>query len=472
MARAAESEAARVRAGVVSPRELAYRRHEARPVEEHLVEWHTAILAKGKSVKHADHCLERARVLVALVAGAELADVEPGRSPAARAKVLAARQALLKPVRLTHIETSKVQEALATLRDAGRSLQTCNHYRDALRAFCRWAKGDKRLRENPMEGVSGYNAEEDPRHPRRALSDGELAELVRVASGGPAVFGMSEPLRAMAYRLAASTGFRAEEIRRLVPAHFELDGAQPRVRLKPIETKNRKGAEQPIPSALVPDLRAWLEGVPEGAPAFPLHHETAKAIRADLEAADVPYETAAGFADFHSLRAYYIGALERSGASVKTVQTLARHSNPALTLKRYAKPKLVDLRGAVEEIPQAPAAPREGQEGAALSATGTDPAPINEDFATLLPLGQDGAGRTLPGLVAVGQTEGRAAASEGSPQGVGRGGEGRGRSDTVGIRAERTGRLLNFLSRASGDGKPRFDIGWKSVNLRLVRSLS
>ena len=127
---------------------------------------------------------------------------------------------------------------------------------------------------------------------------------------------------------------------------------------------------------------------------FPLHHETAKAIRVDLERAGIPYSTDEGVADFHSLRGYYISALVRSGASIKTVQTLARHSNPALTLARYARADVHDILGAVESLPEpTPRGPT--QEAAKLARTGTDGQQISKRFAHYLPTAGDGTGRTL-----------------------------------------------------------------------------
>ena len=82
-----------------------------------------------------------------------------------------------------------------------------------------------------------------------------------------------------------------------------------------------------------------------------MHHETAKAIRGDLTAAGIPYETDEGVADFHSLRAYFVSALVRAGATIKEVQTLARHAKPQTTLNHYAKVSVRDLRGAVESLP-------------------------------------------------------------------------------------------------------------------------
>jgi hypothetical protein len=96
---------------------------------------------------------------------------------------------------------------------------------------------------------------------------------------------------------------------------------------------------------------------------------TAAILRHDLEAAGVPYETDEGVADFHASPGTYISNLVASGASVKTCQTLARHSNPSLTIGIYAKASLHDVSGAVEKLPDIAADPPDRE---AARATGTD----------------------------------------------------------------------------------------------------
>ncbi len=64
---------------------------------------------------------------------------------------------------------------------------------------------------------------------------------------------------------------------------------------------------------------------------------------------------------FHALRVTYITSVVRGGASVKTAQTLARHSHPALTIGIYAKASIHDL-----------SSPAPQPEAATLTATGTD----------------------------------------------------------------------------------------------------
>src|SRR5829696_3618343 len=69
LAAQAEAEAARVRAGLSDPRAEAYRRHEARPLAEHLDDFRAHLIAKGDTAKHADLFANRVRRVVALVMG-------------------------------------------------------------------------------------------------------------------------------------------------------------------------------------------------------------------------------------------------------------------------------------------------------------------------------------------------------------------------------------------------------------------
>jgi integrase len=392
MAAGCEAEAAKIKAGLIDPKALAFRGHEARPLSEHLDDWHRDMVARGKTGRHADQYLERAGKLGAIVRGVRLADLEPRRTKEGLARAAVTLANSLKAAKLSDLTPDRIQAALAVLRDAGKSNQTANHYRAALRAFVRWTSDKGRLDANPMRGVKGFNFEEDIRHERRSLTDSEFATLVQTAQRGPVVWGMTGPLRAMAYRIAAATGFRADEIRSLTPEAFRLEGPEPSVVLHASDTKNRRLADQPLPMALVSDLSDWLRGKPAGESVFPIHHETAKAIRVDLETAGIPYETDEGVADFHSFRAYFVSALVRSGASIKEVQTLARHAKPQTTLNHYAKVSIRDLRGAVKSLPMPSTTALEPK---ALAATGTDGQYIKNLVAHPLPIGGDGIGRNL-----------------------------------------------------------------------------
>ena len=95
-------------------------------------------------------------------------------------------------------------------------------------------------------------------------------------------------------------------------------------------------------------------------------------LRNDLEAAGIPYVTADGIADFHSLRHTFISNLAACGIHPKLAQQLARHSTIALTMDRYTHLGLIDMNSALESLPNI-AAP----ESQTMRATGTtDDAPV------------------------------------------------------------------------------------------------
>jgi integrase len=365
MAASAVSQDAKVRSGMIDAKDIAYRDHSARPLSEHLAVWHKDMLAKGKTPRHATQYRERAARLIAIIMGTGLEELDSGRKPEALERAAKTLETVLGRAYFRDLTSEGVQESLAALGECGRSNQTTNHYRAALRAFLRWSRKRSRIRDNPMDCVESL-AEQDPLHPRRALADDELPRLIHAAAIGPELFGMSGALRAIAYQTAALTGFRVSELRSLTPESFRLDDSEPSVFLRRSSTKNRKPADQPIPITLACELRDWIRDKPRGHSVFPLHHETAKAIRIDLEAAGIPYETEEGKADFHSLRAYYTSSLIHAGASVAEFQRLARHAKAETTLKHYAKVAPHNLRGAVEMLPSL-TAPTPN----ALAATGT-----------------------------------------------------------------------------------------------------
>ncbi len=65
------------------------------------------------------------------------------RADAALSRALAAG-------RLSDLTSDRVQAALAMLRDAGRSLTTCNHHRAAIRWFSRWCHNTRRSRDDAL----------------------------------------------------------------------------------------------------------------------------------------------------------------------------------------------------------------------------------------------------------------------------------------------------------------------------------
>jgi integrase len=205
------------------------------------------------------------------------------------------------------------------MKPAGRSSQTSNHYLQALRQFARWLVDNGRINRSPFARLKPMNARLDTRRRRGELSPAEVSGLLAAASGGTTFRGLSGADRVMLYRVALGTGFRAAELAGLLPDFFELDATPPAVIL-PVElTKNRKGAVQPLPAALVDELRTYLAGRPGREPVWPgkWARLAASMLRADLDAAGVPVEVdgpeGPETRDFHALRACYISNVIRGG---------------------------------------------------------------------------------------------------------------------------------------------------------------
>ncbi len=271
MAAAAEAEAGRIRSGLSDSRAEARRRHTARPLADHLADWHAYLIDKGATAKHAASSLESARRVVALSDGASLAEIDTPRTAKAteRAEYASRLADRVQSARLVDLTRDRVQAALAALRAAGRSLATCNAHRTAIRGFSRWAWKDGRFSEDVLAGVQGFNAAEDRRHDRRTLGLDELRNLVAAAQGGPPHQEMTGEARALCYRLAVATGLRFSEIKSVMPGSFRLASDRPTVTVAAGYTKNGEPARLPMPPDLAADLCPYLAGIPEGTPAFP-----------------------------------------------------------------------------------------------------------------------------------------------------------------------------------------------------------
>ena len=222
LAAALEAEATRVRSGVVDPREIQYRDHERAPIADHLDAFHASITAKGSGAKHADKTRTRADRIVVL-GGVN---------------------------RLSELTLSRAHAALAVLRSEGLSTETLNHYIRAIKGFARWCWKDARTRDHQLVALSTTSPEADRTFVRRALSQKESPRFVTAPEHGPIVMGMTGPDRAMAYRVAMSTGFRADEMRSLTPESFALDRTLPTIVCEAAYTKDGKKGRPTHPRGL------------------------------------------------------------------------------------------------------------------------------------------------------------------------------------------------------------------------------
>ena len=275
------------------------------------------------------------------------------------------------PQSLADLTGPAVLATIGELRGGGTSLRTCNSYLRSIKSFSRWLWRHKRRADDPLCALESFNEETDPRHVRRELLPEEVARLLASTEKRTRPeHNLPGPDRAMVYRLALGTGFRAGELRSLTPASFDLDSDPPTVTVAAAHSKRRREDRQPIRQDLADLLRPWLAARPEGERLFArLPGDTARMLRSDLAAARaewigeatteaereareksdfLAYRNAAGeVADFHATRHTYVSGIVAGGASVKTCQELARHSSPSLTIGRYSHARLHDLQGAL-----------------------------------------------------------------------------------------------------------------------------
>ena len=328
-----EGEARKVREGMVDRGERTRREAALKPMGDHIDDYRLGLLAKGGCVKHATHVAGTLRRLLADAAIMTVAEIVPER----------------------------VQAALGRLRQK-RSPRTANHALGAAKAFSTWLKENNRISEVPrgLKSIPRFSEEVDRKRVRRAASIEEIERLFAAAETGPTIEAsrgtrkqddrreITGPERAILYRLALGTGFRADELRTLTPERFHLDGEEPTVTVLACYSKNGKEAIQPITEELAARLRPFVAGKEPGTPFLNVPTRTAEMLNRDLKAAGIPYRDDKGrYFDFHSLRGTYITQLIKDGANPRIVQLLARHSTVTLTLERYTSMDAGDLRDAI-----------------------------------------------------------------------------------------------------------------------------
>lgn len=335
IANARDAECRMIREGIVDPGERARREASFRAVADHVEDYRLELLARGGTAKHAT---EAAGVLTRLLADASVTSV-------------------------ADLSPDQLQQALGRLAQR-RSARTVNKALGFVKAFALWLEHSNRIKEVPrgLKRIDPRNQEADRRRLRRALTLEEFERLIVATREAPDVVTRRVPRkqgtrttavmtgleRAMAYRVAAGTGFRANEIRSLTPESFELADEDPAIVVEAAYSKRRRRDRQPIRRALAAELRPFVAVRAPGECVFPLPHRTAAMLADDMKRAGIDYEVGGKVADFHSLRAAYITGLVRSGMGADQAQKLARHSDVKLTLQTYTSTTQKDLRKALE----------------------------------------------------------------------------------------------------------------------------
>lgn len=164
---------------------------------------------------------------------------------------------------------------------------------------------------------------------RRALSSEELTRLLD----------RSPPSRSLVYRVAAYTGLRRSELRRLTWANVTSDRVT-------VYGKAGRTESVPLHRSLPPLLEPRRRDAGVVFPTIP-HIET---VHQDYAVAQVA-EVEGKVADFHSLRYTFCTMLARSGVNVWDAMQLMRHRDIKLTTRIYLDASQLDTRAAVDKIP-------------------------------------------------------------------------------------------------------------------------
>ena len=335
--------------------------------------------------------------------------------------------------RLSDLSAEPLTRWLGLQLDVGMGAGTRNEYLKELVGFANWCVRTGRLTSNPFSNIPRANVKADCRRQRRALAENELEKLLHVARWRPlAEYGRKvipvessdtpkrsnwkkAPLtydtlnavvtharqqlagnpefaakldqrgreRALVYRTLVLTGLRRGELASLSIGSLVLDAPTPFAILAARDEKNGQGSEIPLRADLVAELREWVvekrasfDGTPSEFSALPLLSVPASLLRVlnnDLKVAGIPKTDARGRTiDVHAMRMTLATMLNKSGVAPRTAQEILRHSDIRLTMDAYTDAKLLNVSGALDELPKLSPAPPHSSTPETHRATGTD----------------------------------------------------------------------------------------------------
>jgi integrase len=429
-----ESQAEKIRAGVITSQDAETGKHAKRPVVDHIADYCDYLTQEDK---HPDRVKTTKKRLL------EVADACDFR-------------------RLHDMNADKFLKWLSVELQKDRSLATLNEYIGTMISFGYWLTGkrvrnkkasmlgDKRLELNPFAGVGKYNEADDLRRQRRALNEDELRRLLFAARWRPiAEYGRETVARTdddlptsprsrkpwslarldfetiqgavdiakaklgantafleqldqrgferyLVYKVAVLTGLRRGEIESLTIDHLRLDGPTAFLSMKPGDTKNREAVDVPLRADLVDELKQWVElktrsrstlkiksaSIDRNQRLFNVPKSLVRCLDRDLAAAGIAKVDDRGrTVDIHALRHTFGTLLSKGGVAPRTAQQAMRHSDIRLTMKTYTDPRLLDVAGAVDALPDLSIEPTWNQQLAKATGTDNTPATFAPTFA-------------------------------------------------------------------------------------------
>jgi len=256
---------------------------------------------------------------------------------------------------LAQLSVEPIEAALTTLATNGAGLRTLHHYATAIRSFGRylWRRGD--LPVDPLARLQIPRTHEAAVEEQRRPLTIEEAQIL--LAGTPRLedrFGMDGKRRALFYETAIISGLRAGELRRLVGGDVCMVDEHPCLVVRAfLGTKSRRKKEMPIPSDLYEKLKVLADGTGKTEPLFPWRDSIrlSEMLGDDMTKLGLKVKDAEGRkAVFHCLRHTFTTWLVATGADIKTVQSLTRHSDPRITLGTYTHARSEAERRAVNNL--------------------------------------------------------------------------------------------------------------------------
>ena len=319
-----------------------------------------------------------------------------------------------------------VEKWLTQELDKGASAAAINKHITCVVTFGNWCVANHRLALNPLSRIRKANEKADPRRRRRSLTVDELARLMLVVRWRPLAEygresitiipdGADKPAkrsnkkkaelnldglakaveraklqlasnpglvvkldrlgreRALIVKTLALTGLRQGELASLTVGQLVLDRSLPYLALNAADEKNRKGSAIPLRFDLAEDLSTWSADRDASQKLFTVPSKFVKVLNRDMKVAGIPKRDERGrTVDVHALRHTFGTLLSKGGVAPRTAQAAMRHSSIDLTMNTYTDPRMLDVQGAVETLPElswlAPLlAPDAGQTGPKLS---------------------------------------------------------------------------------------------------------
>ncbi len=317
-------------------------------------------------------------------------------------------------VYLEELVKDKIKTALTELeRERGWSPRTYDSWLVDFKTCMHFCVEKRYLQNDPTQGIKKKERNER-RRVRRTLKPEELVRLITAAfNSTKTIVGMTGPMRVLLYTVAALSGWRWSELRKLQRREVYLNEEIPYI--APVAEKQKSKRSDIV--VLRSDVMELLRGhfaitpLPPDASAFkmPVGNESGEMIAYDLRHTGDTPEAAAEkqergeeslapipvlddhgrIVDFHALRHTLATMLDRAGVPLGVRHQIMRHrADKSLTLATYTHSDFMDQKEALDSLPDLIPAEVRAYFTKARNETGTEPSCQNraKNDATYCPL--------------------------------------------------------------------------------------